>query len=75
MRWAGANCPNVAAMLLGFNIWNAAAKSNITAVADFVLGSDDGLGMPGKRGIRSDFDPLYKLPLLDNAGGSRLISY
>ena len=72
MRWAGANCPNVAA-LLGFNIWITAAMSNITAVADFVLASEDGLGMPGKRGISSDFDPLYKLPLLDNAGGSRLI--
>ena len=74
MRWAGANCPIVAA-LLGFNIWITTAMSNITAVADFVLWSEDGLGMPGKRGIRSDFDPLYKLPLLDNAGGPRLISY
>ena len=33
---------------MDFNISLTAAMSNITAVADFVLGSEDGSGMPGK---------------------------
>ena len=34
-----------------------------------------GSGIPGRMGIRSDLQSLYNLPLLDNEGGSRLISY
>ena len=54
--WRGANYPNVSA-LLGFSICITGAMSNITVVADFVLGSKPGSGMPGRRGKRSDFDP------------------
>ena len=63
MRCRGANCPNVAA-LFGLSI--TGVMSNITAVADFVRESKTGLGIPGRMGIRSDLQPLYKLPLLDN---------
>ena len=71
MRCRGANCPNVAA-LFGSSI--TGVMSNITAVADFVRESKTGLGIPGRMGIRSDLQPLYNLPLLDNEGGSQLIS-
>ena len=71
MRCRGANCPNVAA-LFGLSI--TGVMSNITAVADFVRESKTGSGIPGRIGIRSDLQPLYNLPLLDNEGGSQLIS-